>query len=159
MPIIPRYDSIQGDIPTPKYATPTADMFPEATTAAIAGGVSKIAGSVSDMAMKYAEQQGYLKANTLKAELAVKLDAAMSAVKTAPQKTVEGIRLDSGDPGGLDEPVATTTLVPRSQSAVPDYLDAQKKVVEDIKARAGNNPYIMRHLQPAIERQQATAQK
>lgn len=152
MPIIPRYENIGGDVPTARAMTPDVNAFPGAEGAIAGVGIEKAGLAVADAAGRQRAIQGYLKAQTLKSELAVRLEAAMERAKNAPQKTVEGIMETSGDPGGLDEPVATTSLVPRSQSLVPDYLKAQKDIVDDINKKAGTDSSVTRHLTPAIER-------
>ena len=167
MPIIPRVDSIQGDIPVSRvpgvYATPDISAFPGFTAAQRAEKVSQVGQAWSDAGLRgMAEQEavarkkkslaGYLQAENLKSELAIKLQAAAEDAKNAPAQVREGIALSSGDPGGLDEPSATTSIIPRSTTLLPDYLKAQDAIVEDIRKRGGSDESVLRYLEPGIAR-------
>lgn len=162
MPIIPRYDSIQGGIPTPRIPTPDIESFPGTQTAHLMKGVSSIGMDVAQLAgnlrrqgeraaVKEADRQGAITAETLKTETAVRLSKAMEDVKRNPQKTIEGIEVTGGDPGGLDEPVATTSLIPRSQTVEVDYLKAQEDIINDVRKKAGSE-YVMKHLRAPLAR-------
>lgn len=96
---------------------------------------------------------GVFKAETLKSEAAVRLEDAMEGARTKPQSMIEGV-----EPGSENfEPIATTTLVPRSQTLESDYAKSQEQILKDIETKAGNNPYIMQHLAPALQHLKTTA--
>lgn len=163
MPIIPRIESIQGPIPVSRPAVPDISMFPDYDNAKLAGQIGAAGATLRDaglheMAVHERERRkkksvgDYLQAENLKSELAIKLQQAQEDAKNSPAKVREGVALNAGESaGGLDEPMVTTAMIPRSESVLPDYMERQKTIVDDITKRAGGDG-VMRYLGPSIER-------
>lgn len=146
MPIIPRNESIQGNIPTAKAVVPGIEAFPGYNNAKIAGEVEKVGTSVYTAALRRKAIKDYLLDESLKTELAVRLDSAMQETEAAPPQVKEGVDLtrtteldpESGE-GGLG--FATTTVVPKSQTLVPDYLKRQEQIVAEMRAKGGGKNF------------------
>lgn len=148
MPIIPRYDSIQGDVPVVRPeqmpAVPDITSFPEYDNAKNAGIVSAAAQHFTAQAMTRKVQQDeardYLQAENLKSEFAIKLQQAQEDAKNSPAVPRKGVEL--GD--ASEEPSATTGFQPRSETVLPHYLEQQKALVAEIRKKAGTTGALQR---------------
>lgn len=156
MPIIPRQDISSIPIPTapqaPSIPLPDINAYPGAQGAKIGAAIAQTGNAVSETGATYLAVQARVQASALKAEAAVRAEKALEDVKAKPQQTIEGVKLESGDPGGLDEPTVTTSMVPRSQTFLPDFQKALKDINDDITARAKGlgNPLIGQYLAPNL---------
>ncbi len=144
MPIIPRNESIQGNIPTVNTPVPGIESFAGYNNARIAGQIGAVGEAISSAALRRQAVKDYLTDESLKSELAIRLDAAKQEAESTPQRARTGV---TPGPDMGETQMATTTMVPRSESLLSDYLKRQDAIVADIRKRGAT-----KNLDVAIER-------